>query len=59
MNDTNLIGRCGLYCGICEIYLAYKDSKELQEKWQKGIAALLMKLDARIVRHWCGNKLQD
>lgn len=32
MNDTNLIGRCGLYCEICEIYHAYKDLKELQEK---------------------------
>jgi len=29
MNDTNLIGRYGLYCGIYEIYRAYKDSKEL------------------------------
>lgn len=30
--DKNLIGRCGLYWGICEIYRAYKDSKELQLK---------------------------
>lgn len=35
MNDTNLIGRCGLYCGICEIYRAYKDSKELREELEK------------------------
>lgn len=35
MVDKNLIGRCGLYCGICEIYRAYKDSKELREKLAK------------------------
>lgn len=33
--NKNLIGRCGLYCGICEIYRAYKDSKELQEALAK------------------------
>lgn len=31
MADENLIGRCGLYCGICEIYRAGKDSKGLRE----------------------------
>ncbi len=36
MVDKNLIGRCGLYCGICEIYRAYKDSKKLQEKLAKS-----------------------
>ena len=35
MVNKNLVGRCGLYCGICEIYRAYKDSKELQEKLAK------------------------
>jgi len=35
MVDKNLIGRCGLYCGICEIYRAYKDSKELQKELAK------------------------
>ena len=23
--NKSLIGRCGLYCGICEVYRAYKD----------------------------------
>jgi len=32
MVNKNLIGRCGLYCGICAVYRAYKDSKELQGK---------------------------
>lgn len=32
MVNKNLIGRCGLYCGICTVYRAYKDSKELQGK---------------------------
>lgn len=30
--NPNLTGRCGLYCGICEIYRAYKDSEELQRE---------------------------
>jgi len=25
----NLIGRCGIYCGACEIYRAYKDNGKL------------------------------
>ncbi|MEW6684683.1 MAG: GNAT family N-acetyltransferase [Candidatus Edwardsbacteria bacterium] len=28
----NLVGRCGLYCGACEIYRAYKDSEKLREE---------------------------
>ena len=26
MTDEDLVGRCGLYCGACSIYRAYKDS---------------------------------
>lgn len=26
----NLAGRCGIYCGICEIYRAYKDGGRLR-----------------------------
>lgn len=33
--NKKLIGRCGLYCGICEIYRACKDSKKLQEELAK------------------------
>lgn len=25
MTEENLVGRCGLYCGACSIYRAYKD----------------------------------
>lgn len=32
MNNLNLVGRCGLYCGHCTIYRAYKDSSSLREK---------------------------
>jgi hypothetical protein len=32
MANRDLIGRCGLYCGLCEIYRAYKDSRKLQEE---------------------------
>jgi hypothetical protein len=35
MVNKNLIGRCGLYCGVCEIYRAYKDSQELRGKIAK------------------------
>ncbi len=37
MANKNLIGRCGLYCGICEIYRAYKDSRKLQEEIAKKL----------------------
>lgn len=29
MADKNLVGRCGLYCGACGIYRAYRDDGEL------------------------------
>lgn len=35
MVNRNLAGRCGLYCGICEIYRAYEDSRELQVELAK------------------------
>jgi len=28
MTDEDLVGRCGLYCGACSIYRAYKDNGE-------------------------------
>lgn len=34
MTDRNLVGRCGLYCGACGIYRAYKDNGRLL----KGLA---------------------
>lgn len=30
MVNLNLVGRCGLYCGACTIYRAYKDSERLR-----------------------------
>ena len=30
--NQNLVGRCGLYCGACIIYRAYKDSDQLRQK---------------------------
>lgn len=30
MVNENLVGRCGLYCGSCIIYRAYKDSSRLR-----------------------------
>ena len=32
MVNRNLIGRCGLYCGACGIYRAYKDGWEYRQK---------------------------
>ena len=31
MVNKNLVGRCGLYCGACIIYRAYKDSEQLRQ----------------------------
>jgi len=33
--NKNLVGRCGFYCGVCEIYRAYKDSEKLREEIAK------------------------
>lgn len=30
--NENLVGRCGLYCGSCIIYRAYKDSEQLRQR---------------------------
>ena len=35
MVNWNLVGRCGLYCGACGIYRAYKDNGEYLEKLAK------------------------
>jgi len=32
MAETQLVGRCGLYCGACTIYRAYKDNGEFQTR---------------------------
>jgi len=32
MISHDLVGRCGLYCGACIIYRAYKDSAELRQR---------------------------
>jgi hypothetical protein len=48
--NKNLAGGCGLYCGICEIYRAYKDSKELREELAKDIIVNPKRLDAKDVK---------
>lgn len=32
MADPSLVGRCGLYCGACGIYRAYRDNGEYLER---------------------------
>lgn len=32
LGDKDLVGRCGLYCGACGIYRAYKDGGEYLER---------------------------
>jgi len=32
MVDRNLVGRCGLYCGACGIYRAYRDGGEYRQQ---------------------------
>lgn len=33
--NKNLVGRCGLYCGACLVYRAYKDSEQLRKNVAK------------------------
>lgn len=33
--NKNFVGRCGLYCGTCLVYRAYKDSEQLRAKIAK------------------------
>jgi hypothetical protein len=35
VNERNLVGKCGLYCGACGIYRAQRDSEE----WRGRIAS--------------------
>ena len=35
MVDRNLVGRCGLYCGACGVYRAYKDEGEYRDRLAK------------------------
>jgi|Deesub1362B_J571_1020462.scaffolds.fasta_scaffold00621_1 hypothetical protein len=35
MINKKLVGRCGLYCGACTIYRAYKDSEQLRQMLAK------------------------
>jgi len=35
LTNNNLVGRCGLYCGGCRIYRAYKDSESLRQSIAK------------------------
>ena len=32
MVNRNLVGKCGLYCGACGIYRAYKDGGEYRQR---------------------------
>ena len=32
MAETDLVGRCGLYCGACGVYRAYKDNGEYRDR---------------------------
>ena len=32
MAEADLVGRCGLYCGACSIYRAYKDNGEYRDR---------------------------
>jgi len=32
VSENNLVGRCGLYCGACSIYRAYKNDREYRNR---------------------------
>lgn len=48
--DTNLIGKCGLYCGACFIYRAERDDQALR----KQIADHYKCKEAEVRCHGCG-----
>ena len=50
--SRNLIGRCGLYCGACDIHRAYIDKD--QEK-QKRMAKYFKCKPSQICCHGCQN----
>lgn len=36
MNDINLVGKCGLYCGACTIYRAERDNRDWRDELALG-----------------------
>ncbi len=50
MNEMELIGRCGLYCGTCSIYRAERDSQQ----WREKIAAEHNTTSERVTCQGCG-----
>ena len=44
LTNRNLVGRCGLYCGACGIYRAYKDNGEFLERLAKHFKCLSEKV---------------
>ncbi|MEM3699785.1 MAG: hypothetical protein QXL57_02815 [Candidatus Bathyarchaeia archaeon] len=47
MVNANLVGRCGLYCGACAIYRAYKDNREYLAKLAQHFKCPPEKCDAK------------
>lgn len=55
MTGSPLTGKCGLYCGACDIYRAERDSQELVEK-----LAAAFKCKPEVVRcNGCGDLKPD
>lgn len=44
MANTNLVGRCGLYCGACAVYRAYKDGGEYLKEFAEEAKCPLEKV---------------
>lgn len=44
MVDRSLVGRCGLYCGACSIYRAYKDNGEYLKRLAEHFKCALEKV---------------
>jgi hypothetical protein len=45
--NAKLVGRCGLYCGACAIYRAYKDNGEYLAKLANTSNSHQKKCDAK------------
>jgi len=52
MVNRNLVGRCGIYCGSCIIYRAYKDSEQLRQRVAERTIVNPEKSDVKVAKQY-------
>ncbi len=55
MTSSHLVGKCGLYCGACTVYVAQRDS----ETWRKKIADNSNCTPEQVRCNGCGDLTSD